>query len=49
MVVPTLLAQLDVQGLVVEGDAIQTQRELSVQCGGSALSILLTPTPPKLS
>ena len=31
VVVPTLLAQLDLQGTVVVGDAMQTQRELSVQ------------------
>ena len=31
VVVPTLLAQLDLQGSVVVGDAMQTQRELSVQ------------------
>ena len=31
VVVPTLLAQLDLQGTVVVGDAMQTQRTLSVQ------------------
>jgi predicted transposase YbfD/YdcC len=31
VVVPTLLAQLDLQGTVVVGDAMQTQRELSAQ------------------
>ena len=31
VVVPTLLAQLDLQGTVVVGDAMQTQRALSVQ------------------
>lgn len=31
MVVPTLLAQLDVTGMVVVGDAMQTQRHLSIQ------------------
>lgn len=31
VVVPTLLAQLDLHGTVVVGDAMQTQRELSVQ------------------
>jgi predicted transposase YbfD/YdcC len=31
VVVPTLLAQLDLQGTVVVGDAMQTQRELSIQ------------------
>lgn len=31
VVVPTLLAQLDVTGMVVIGDAMQTQRQLSLQ------------------
>ncbi len=31
VVVPTLLAQLDLQGTVVVGDAMQTQRDLSIQ------------------
>ena len=31
VVVPTLLAQLDLQGRVVVGDAMQTQRAVSVQ------------------
>jgi predicted transposase YbfD/YdcC len=31
VVVPTLLAQLDLHGTVVVGDAMQTQRDLSVQ------------------
>jgi predicted transposase YbfD/YdcC len=40
VVVPTLLAQLDLQGTVVVGDALQTQRELSaqiVEAGGDYL------------
>ncbi len=31
VVVPTLLAQLDLTGMVVVGDAMQTQRDLSIQ------------------
>ena len=31
MVVPTLVAQLDLPGTVVVGDAMQTQREVRVQ------------------
>ena len=31
VVVPTLLAQLDLMGMVVVGDAMQTQRKLSIQ------------------
>lgn len=40
VVVPTLLAQLDVTGMVVVGDAMQTQRQLSsqiVEAGGDYL------------
>jgi predicted transposase YbfD/YdcC len=40
VVVPTLLAQLDLQGRVVVGDAMQTQRQLSaqiVEAGGDYL------------
>ncbi len=43
VVVPTLLAQLDLAGTVVVGDAMQTQRELSIQIvetGGDYLWIV---------
>lgn len=51
VVVPTLLAQVDLRGTLVVGDAMQTQRDLSVQIvdgGGDSLWLVKGNQPPLL-